>query len=133
MTPEVPVTVTAAVPTACGGRGGEGRHAGSGGRGGIERNRHSGREARRGQSGLTSEAVLGVTVMVLVALAPCTTLSVGVEVETEKDAGGTTVKAMATVALRLPGFAGYRHSGRTGGRARAGNNSRCSTWSCWRD
>lgn len=45
---------------------------------------------------------LGVTVMVLVAAAPRTILSVGVEVASEKDAGGATVKAMATVELKTP-------------------------------
>jgi hypothetical protein len=53
---------------------------------------------------LPVKPLLGVTVMVLVAMAPCTTLSVGVEVASEKEAGGATVKAMATVELRLPDF-----------------------------
>jgi len=46
--------------------------------------------------------VLGVTVMVSAALAPCTTLRVAGEAASEKSAGGTTVKAMVQVALRLP-------------------------------
>jgi hypothetical protein len=45
---------------------------------------------------------LGVTVIVFVPLAPCTTLSVGVEAVIEKLAGGATVKAIATVSLRVP-------------------------------
>jgi hypothetical protein len=45
---------------------------------------------------------LGVTVIVLVAPAPCTTLSAGVEGVNEKLAGGTTVKTIVTVALKLP-------------------------------
>ena len=51
---------------------------------------------------LPVKPLFGVTVMVLVPLAPSTTLSVGVEVAIEKDAVGATVKAIATVALRLP-------------------------------
>ena len=46
--------------------------------------------------------LLGVTVMVSVALAPCATLSVEAEAANEKFAGAATVKVMATVALRLP-------------------------------
>lgn len=48
--------------------------------------------------------LLGLTVTVLLAVPPCATLSVGVDVETEKDAGRATVKAMATVEVRVPDF-----------------------------
>jgi len=46
--------------------------------------------------------LLGVTVMVSVTLVPCTTLSVAAEAFNEKFAGAATVKAIPTVALRLP-------------------------------
>lgn len=45
---------------------------------------------------------LGVTVMVLVAVAPCTTFSVEAEVVTEKLAAGARVNVTATVVFRLP-------------------------------
>lgn len=46
--------------------------------------------------------VLGVTVMVLAAVAACRTLNVGVEVPTENCAGAATVNEIAIVELRLP-------------------------------
>jgi hypothetical protein len=51
---------------------------------------------------LPVKPLFGVTVIVLVALAPSTTLSVGVEVAIEKDAGVATVTAILTAAVRLP-------------------------------
>jgi hypothetical protein len=44
----------------------------------------------------------GTIVIVIGPLAPCTTLSVGADAVIEKAAGAATVKAMVTVALRLP-------------------------------
>ena len=45
---------------------------------------------------------LGVTVMVLLPLAPSTTFRAGVEFESEKDDGEAMLSAMATVAAKLP-------------------------------
>jgi hypothetical protein len=51
---------------------------------------------------LPLKPVLGVTVIVSVAPAPCTTLSVAAEAANEKFAGADTVTVIATVAVRVP-------------------------------
>jgi hypothetical protein len=51
---------------------------------------------------LPVKPVFGVTVMVAVALAPCTTLNVETEDESENVACGRTVKAIPTDAVRAP-------------------------------
>jgi hypothetical protein len=51
---------------------------------------------------LPVKPLFGVTVTILVALAPFVTLTAAGAAEIENNAGGTMVKAMAAVAVRLP-------------------------------